>query len=292
MRVAVFGKKFNESFRSYCQTFISILEKWGCEVIIYQPFYRFLKKEIILPVNFSSTFLRSDDLTNVNMIFTIGGDGTFLEAATLVRNQNIPIAGINSGRLGFLADISKEDIEVAMSDIFQNRHQLRNLNLLEVNTGNRVFGDLNFALNELSISKRDSSSMITVHVYLNGEFLNSYWADGLIIATATGSTAYSLSVGGPILHPDSQNFVLSPIAPHNLTVRPLVIPNDMEITLRVDARGGKYLASIDSRSRVMDEQIVITIRKANFSIPMVVRTHHNYYDTLRNKLMWGADKRN
>jgi NAD+ kinase len=169
---------------------------------------------------------------------------------------------------------------------------LRKLNLLEINTKGDIFGELNFALNELAISKRDSSSMITIHAYLNGQFLNSYWADGLIVSTATGSTAYSLSVGGPILHPDSPNFVISPIAPHNLTVRPLVIPDDMEIQLKIDARGGKFLASLDSRSRVIDEQITISIRKAPFSIQIVLRNDQSYYDTLRNKLMWGVDKRN
>lgn len=291
MRVGIFGKKFHETFRIYCQDIFNILEGNNCEVYIYQPFYRYLKGEINMPKSVNS-FMRSEELANLDMLFSIGGDGTFLEAATFVKDLNIPIAGINSGRLGFLADISKEDLRASLEDIFNKKYRLRKLDLLEVQTPDNVFGNLNFALNELAISKRDSSSMITIHAYLNGEFLNSYWADGLIVATATGSTAYSLSAGGPILHPDSPNFVISPIAPHNLTVRPLVIPDDMEIVLKVDARGGKYLASLDSRSRVIDQQIAITIRKAKYSINVVVRNHQSYYDTLRNKLMWGADKRN
>ena len=292
MNIAIIGRKFNENFVEYCQELFNILEDAGCRVIIYQPFYRFLKTYIKLPDSYKNTFMRTDELLNQDLVLTIGGDGTFLEATTLVRDSNIPIAGINSGRLGFLADISKEDIKSALADIFDKNYKIRELNLLEISTEGDLFGDLNFALNELAISKRDSSSMITIHAYLNGEFLNSYWADGLIIATATGSTAYSLSTGGPILHPDSQNFVISPIAPHNLTVRPLVIPDSMDIKLKVDARGGKYLASLDSRGRVIDEQITISIKKASFSIRTLLRNHQSYYDTLRNKLMWGIDKRN
>lgn len=292
MKVAVFGKKFHEDFNIYCQKLINELLKANCQVITYQPFYRFLKDQIKLPSIYNQTFMRTDELVGCDLVLSIGGDGTFLEAATFVRDLNIPIAGINSGRLGFLADISKEEIIPAIQDILNLKYSLRTLNLLEINTKGDVFGEMNFALNELAISKRDSSSMITIHAYLNGQFLNSYWADGLIVSTATGSTAYSLSVGGPILHPDSSNFVISPIAPHNLTVRPLVIPDDMEIQLKIDARGGKFLASLDSRSRVIDEQITINIRKAPFSIQMVLRNDQSYYDTLRNKLMWGVDKRN
>ncbi|MCA1745505.1 MAG: hypothetical protein LC643_07370 [Bacteroidales bacterium] len=155
-----------------------------------------------------------------------------------------------------------------------------------------MFGDLDFALNELAVQKRDSASMITIHAYLNGDFLNSYWADGLIVSTPTGSTAYSLSVGGPIMHPASQNFIINPIAPHNLTVRPLVVPNNFELLLKMEARGGKFLASLDSRSCILDESVEIMVRKADFSVPVIERIGKTYYSTLRSKLMWGADKRN
>lgn len=239
-----------------------------------------------------TTFSGSHELSGVDLMLSIGGDGTFLEAVTLVRDSQIPIAGINSGRLGFLAAIAKEEIQEAVLDIVNGRYLVRELDLLEAQTEGNRFGKFNFALNELAIAKRDSSSMITIHTYIDGEFLNSYWADGLIVATATGSTAYSLSVGGPIMHPASSSFIVSPIAPHNLNVRPLVVPNHVSITLKVDARGGFYLASLDSRSEVLGEEITIQVRKADFKVCVVERFKTSFYSTLRNKLMWGADKRN
>jgi len=200
--------------------------------------------------------------------------------------------GINSGRLGFLADISKEKIECALKEILSENYRLRKLDLLEVSTNKGDFNSLNFALNELAITKIDTSAMITIHTYLNDEYVNSYWADGLIIATSTGSTAYSLSVGGPILHPQTSNFIITPIAPHNLTVRPMVVSNELEVMLKIEGRAGKYLASLDSRSRVLNDDVIIYVKKAGFKINVVELNNHSFYATLRNKLMWGVDKRN
>jgi NAD+ kinase len=292
VRIAVFGKQFGDGFYPCCTDLFSLLIKAGCELVVYQSFLEFLNQKMNFYPQISRTFCCSKELEGVELMLSIGGDGTFLEAVTLVRDSQIPIAGINSGRLGFLAAIAKEEIQEAVDDIVNGRYHVRELDLLEAQTTASRLGPFNFALNELAIAKRDSSSMITIHAYIDGEFLNTYWADGLIVATSTGSTAYSLSVGGPIMHPASGSFVISPIAPHNLNVRPLVVPNHVSITLKVDARGGFYLASLDSRSEVLDEDISIEIRKAEFKVCVVERNNSSFYATLRNKLMWGADKRN
>lgn len=291
VKVAVFGKRFEASFMPHCIDLFQFLDDNGCHVWIYAPFLDFLEQEMGFLPRLAGCYSDAAGLSGCELLLSIGGDGTILEAVTLVRDSGIPVAGINSGRLGFLADVSGEELIPAMTDILQKNYHIRELNLLQVETSGGDFGELNFALNELSIAKRDNSSMITVHAWLNGEFLSSYWSDGLIIATPTGSTAYSLSVGGPIMHPQAQSFVISPIAPHNLTVRPLVIPDHFEMELKVDARGGKFMASLDSRSRVMDQETIIKVRKAGFSVRMIVR-QPNFYCTLRKKLMWGADARN
>lgn len=292
MKIAFFGKRFGTDF------YDSFIELWEglksrqCKLTVYKPFYHFLKNEMGCDLLFDGFFEDTEGLQGTDLVLSIGGDGTFLESVTYVRGLCIPIAGVNSGRLGFLADISKDDISNMVEHISNGMYKSRQLDLLEISTPNHEFGTLNFAVNELAVTKRDNASMITVHVWLNDEFLNSYWADGLIIATSTGSTAYSLSVGGPIVHPNSPNFVISPIAPHNLTVRPFVIPNHTEIKLAVNARGGKFMASLDSRSVVLDEGCEIILKKADFCVNVLELESQNFYNTLRNKLMWGADKRN
>ncbi len=291
MKVAVFGKQFGEVFNDSCLRIFQFFKANDIQIVIYKPFYKFLKRINIKP-EFAEFFIDSDGLKGVDFVFSIGGDGTFLETVTFVKNSGIPIVGINSGRLGFLADISKEEIENALNEIIAGRYKIRKLNLLKAYTGDGEFGALDFALNELAITKIDSSSMITIHTYLNDIYVNSYWADGLIISTSTGSTAYSLSVGGPILHPETGSFIIAPIAPHNLTVRPMVVPNNLDVTLKIETRAGKYLASLDSRSQVFDENVVIHVKKASFQINIVELTDQSFYATLRNKLMWGVDKRN
>ena len=292
MKIAIFGKQFGEVFYEYSVKLFRFLEERHVDIIIYRPFYEFLEKEVRISPQVSGYFADNPGLAGVDLVFSIGGDGTFLEAVTYVKDSGIPIVGINRGRLGFLAVISKEEIENALEDIVEGRYKKKKLDLLTAYAGGKPLGSLNFALNELAITKIDSSAMITVHTYLDDVYMNSYWADGLIIATSTGSTAYSLSVGGPILHPETSNFVITPIAPHNLTVRPMVVPNDLEVRLNVEARAGKFLASLDSRSRIFDEHIEIKVRKADFQINVVDLTDQSFYATLRNKLMWGVDKRN
>lgn len=292
MRVAVYGKQFGEGFFSYCSILLKHLNDAGAELFIHRSFYDFLVAQVGLKPGCCELFSDFHDLPDCDLLFSIGGDGTFLDAVTMVRHRHIPIVGVNSGRLGFLADISKDELPVAVAEIMEGRYLVRELDLLKLETSVPCFGDLDFALNELAVQKRDSSSMITIHAYLNQEFLNSYWADGLIVSTATGSTAYSLSVGGPIMHPASRSFIINPIAPHNLTVRPLVVPSDFELLLKVEARGGKFLASLDSRSCILDEGLELKVSKADFSVPVIERAGKSFYTTLRSKLMWGADKRN
>ncbi|MCU4177538.1 NAD kinase [Carboxylicivirga sp. N1Y90] len=292
MKIAVFGKKIDKLFFTSCKTLFKVLKNNGVEVIIYRPFYEFLLSTVKMKPEVDGFFDDDNPLPKVDLLFSIGGDGTFLHAVTYVHDSGIPIVGINSGRLGFLADISQQEMEVVLADVFNGSYKVQQLDLISLETDVDLFGKKNYALNELAITKRDSSSMITIHTYINNEFVNSYWADGLIIATTTGSTAYSLSVGGPIMHPDSHNFIITPIAPHNLTVRPMVVPNNVEITLKVEGRDSKFLASLDSRSEILDETVHLKVKKADFTINVIKLKGHSFFTTLRNKLMWGIDKRN
>lgn len=289
----VFGKNFTESFTEHLQTILDKLSGYDFRVYIYKPFYQFMKS-----VNMSDSgnvllFSSTRDLPDkAEFMLSIGGDGTFLEAVTYVRDKGIPVAGINAGRLGFLADIAQEEISLALDQIIAGSFNLEERTLLELTSGSDLFGEFNFALNEVTVHKRDDSSMIQLHASLDGEYLNTYWADGLIVSTPTGSTAYSLSVGGPLVVPGSSDLIIAPIAPHNLTVRPIVYPDEMELTLRMEGRSGKVLVSLDSRSVVVEAGLELTIRKAPFKVVTLRLKDHSFYYTLRNKLMWGADKRN
>ena len=227
----------------------------------------------------------------MDFIISVGGDGTFLDTLSLVRDSKIPVIGINFGKLGFLASISQENIYEAVDSLYKGNYTIEERTLLQLNPEDQLFGDFNFALNDISIQKK-GSEMITVHVYIDEEYLNTYWADGLIVATPTGSTAYSLSVGGPIVMPESNDFIISPISPHNLTVRPIVVPDKGKITLIPAGRCSRYLISMDHYSKIVDKSYTFQIEKAKFPIRVLRLKASNYYSTLRNKLMWGMDKRN
>jgi len=293
MRAAVFGKNFNEDFKTSLSLFFEILKQHQTELMIYEPYFQFIQKNCThIPVansTFDSPFTK-ENLPDI--VFSIGGDGTFLDAASYVRDKEIPIVGINSGRLGFLANISKKEIPLALKAVFENNYYIEERTLLEVNTEENYFKDFNFALNEVTVLKRDSGSMITIKVFVNGEYLNTYWADGLILATPTGSTAYSLSLGGPIVVPGSSNFIITPIAPHNLTVRPIVLPDNYNITIKVTGRTETYLLSIDSQSVVVEKNTEIIVKTANFKIKTVRIEGNTFFNNIRDKLMWGFDKRN
>jgi NAD+ kinase len=225
-------------------------------------------------------------------MLSIGGDGTFLETVSFVRDSTIPILGINTGRLGFLANVAKTEISEAIDSLARKKFTVEKRALLSVTKPENLFGEVNYGLNEITILKKDSSAMVTIHTYINGDYLNSYFADGLIVATPTGSTAYSLSCGGPLVMPGSQNFVITPIAPHNLNVRPLVISDNNIITLKVEGRSPNYLVSLDSRSETIDDSTELTLKKADFYIHLIKLENQHFFNTIRNKLLWGLDKRN
>ena len=292
MKIAIFGKQFGKHFNDKCAFLFKTLELSNVEISVFRPFFDFLTKEANITVKANSLFDHYNNLPDSDLFFSIGGDGTFLEAVTYVRERNIPITGINTGRLGFLANNSMEELSEAINEILNKKYFTRTVELLRFDSKPEVFGNMNFALNELAIHKCDSSSMITIHTFIDDNFLNTYWGDGLIIATPTGSTAYSLSVGGPILHPSCHEFIISPIAPHNLSVRPLVVPNDAKITLKVESRKDQFMASLDLRSQILNNGTDIQVKKADFTVLVAERMKYDFYSTLRSKLMWGADIRN
>ncbi len=292
--IAIFGLTVDPAFSSDMNRFFSLLEQRGVKSYIYKPFYDLiLSDDRINPDMVAGVFTTGSDLPeSVQYLFSIGGDGTFLKSILTLRYRSIPVIGINSGRLGFLSAISREDMEWAIDDVLNKEYVTEERTLLEVGCSSDLFGDFNYVMNEITVTKMDSSSMINVHMYLNERYVTTYWADGLIISTPTGSTAYSLSVGGPILTPDSADIVITPIAPHNLTMRPIVIPDHNRLTLRVEGRGQQFLASLDSRSKALNFPGEIHIRKADFRVKTIKLREHDFFNTLRNKLMWGTDRRN
>ncbi|NQU51896.1 MAG: NAD kinase [Bacteroidetes bacterium] len=293
MKVAVFGTIVSDDFVPVLQEFFQFLKTNKVEVQLSKSFYSHLVEELNTTPYYTSLFHSFVDFDEKNeFIFSIGGDGTFLHSVLNIRNFDIPVIGVNSGRLGFLADISADQISDALSNIFNNRYSIIERSLLQVEFEGRKNIDFNYALNEMAVLKTDTSSMINVLTYVNNELLNNYWADGLIIATPTGSTAYSLSVGGPILTPDSENFVITPLAPHNLTIRPIVVPDKSEITLKVEGRGTHYLTALDFRSEAVELSTIIKVKKADFMLKTLQLPDQPFFNTLRNKLMWGMDRRN
>ena len=291
MKIAIYARNTNDNVSEHIQLLFDKLNEYKVEILFYEPFYNFIKTKLAVAGNVKTFTSHSDLEGNVNYLLSLGGDGTLLETLTFVRDSEIPVLGINTGRLGFLANVAKGEINDALDALIHNKFAVEKRTLLHVSNPKNLFGEVNYGLNELTILKKDSSSMITIHTYINGNFLNSYFADGLIIATPTGSTAYSLSCGGPLVMPGSQNFVITPIAPHNLNVRPLVISDNNIITLKVDGRSPNYLLSLDSRSAVIDSSVELTLQKAEFYLHLIQLENQNFYSTIRNKLLWGLDKR-
>ncbi len=293
MKVAVFGTSVPVSFIPVLNEFFQFLKSNKIEVQLFKPFYSFLVDEINTTPYYSTFFYSYSDFDETNdFIFSVGGDGTFLHSVLNIRNFDIPVVGVNSGRLGFLADISAEHIHDALTNIFNRNYITVERSMLQVDFVGSQNLDFNFALNEITVSKTDTSSMINISAYIGNELLNNYWADGLIVATPTGSTAYSLSVGGPIITPDSANFVITPLAPHNLTIRPIVVPDNSEITLKVEGRGTHFLSSLDFRSVTVELATIIKVRKAQFKLKTLQLPDQAFFNTIRNKLMWGIDRRN
>ncbi len=293
MKVGIYGQTKIKATKKYITILVDILKRNNTTIVFEEKFYEYYKKSNP-DVDFE-TFQDYRDLdSSFDIFFSVGGDGTFLRSITFIRDLNIPIIGINTGRLGFLATVQKEQIEEAITQINNKEFILKNRSLLcvETDTPNESLKELNFALNEIAINRKNTASMITVETLLDGEYLNTYWSDGLIISTPTGSTGYSLSCGGPIISPTSKNIVLTPIAPHSLSVRPFVIPDEIIIELHIGSRTKEALLTLDSRITTIPNSSKITIRKCNFTIKTIHLNQQTFIKTLREKLLWGEDKRN
>ena len=289
MKFALFGNTYQAKKSAHVIRLLSILKQYNAVVYINREFYHFLVDEQNMDIQAAGVFDGND--FEADMVLCMGGDGTFLKAASQVGNKNIPILGINTGRLGFLADVSPEEMEDTFKDIYNHNYKVEDRSVLQVISNGQSLKGYPCGLNEIAVLKRDSSSMITIHTSINGAYLTTYQADGLVIATPTGSTAYSLSIGGPVIVPHSNTIAITPVAPHSLNVRPIVINDDWEITLDVESRSHNFLIAIDGRSETFREGTRLTIRKADYNIKVVKRTNHVFFHTLRDKMMWGADGR-
>ena len=293
MKVAIFGQYYQNDTRPIIKDIFVFFNRSNVELVIEEKFLEILYKEDIVAKKYN-TFASHKDLdSSFDILISIGGDGTILRAATFIRDSGIPILGVNAGRLGFLAKVQKENIEAFLQIVLEKKYTISERTLLSMDCSpNCSEININFAMNEVSVSRKDTTSMITIETYLNGEYLNSYWADGLIISTPTGSTGYSMSCGGPILTPEVKALVITPIAPHNLNARPLVVPDDTEIKLKISGREEQYLVSLDSRITSINNNSELVIKKTSFKINMVEILEETFLKTLRNKLLWGEDKRN
>jgi NAD+ kinase len=292
MKAAIYSRVMEDEQRKDIQLFFDELAKQEIKSVIFKPFFEEIKNKINLPAD-TSAFSLSEDLTDeIEFIVSLGGDGTLLDTITLVRDKKISIMGINFGRLGFLASIGREEVQKAVKAMSQRTYVVDKRTLIHLDASIPMFGNVPYALNDFSIHKRDVAAMIKIHTYLNGEFLNTYWADGLIVATPTGSTGYSLSCNGPVVFPDSGSFVITPVAPHNLNVRPIIVPDNNIISFEIESRSDQIICALDSRREVVSKDVQLAIKKESFDINLVRLSENNFLQTLRNKLTWGLDKRN
>lgn len=292
MKLAVFGKEYNEAKKEIFENFFRFVQHQNeIDFIVYAPYLQKIKDKVVGLEN-AATFESYEELTDVDFVCSLGGDGTILESLLLIKDLEIPVVGINTGRLGFLASIASNDTVNSIESLLNKEFYIDQRTMLRLVTKENLFGETNFALNELTIHKKDSSSMIIVHAYINDEYFTSYWADGLIVSTPTGSTGYSLSCNGPIVMPNSGVFIITPIAPHNLNVRPLIIPDTKRIKLVMEGRGNEFMVSLDSRNTSVNEMTELIIEKENFKAHIVRIQGQSFASTLRNKLYWGHDIRN
>lgn len=292
MKVAIYSRVLETHQQKDVQLFFDELEHEGIVPVVHAAFLEEMRGQVTLPPN-TLQFAASEDLSDdIDFFVSLGGDGTLLDAATLVRNKNIPVVGINFGRLGFLASIGRDEMKDAIRSLARRSFLIDKRTLVHLDANLPLFGDIPYALNEFAIHKQDIAPMIKISTYLNGELLNNYWADGLILSTPTGSTGYSLSCGGPVVFPDACSFVLTPIAPHNLNVRPIVVPDNTIISFEVESRSPNIICALDSRREIVDKSVLLAVRKESFMLNLVRLNENNFLQTLRNKLSWGLDKRN
>ena len=294
MKIGIYGQFYHKNSETHIQAILNVLQNKGVEIVVEKNFLALMRENQSFHTDLSNmaSFTKLD--RSYDLFFSIGGDGTILKSITFVRDLDIPIVGINTGRLGFLATIQKQDITSSITEILDGNYYLSERSLLSIETSptNREITPLNFALNEVAVNRKNTTSMIKVETTINSEYLTSYWSDGLIISTPTGSTGYSLSCGGPVIEPSNESIILTPIAPHNLNVRPLVVPDNSVVTLKVSGREDTHLLSLDSRILTLENETVITIKKAPFTIKFVQPIEESFIKTLRKKLLWGEDKRN
>jgi NAD+ kinase len=292
MRIAIYSRGIENNQQQDIHLLLDELAKRGVEPVFYQDFFNQFYSAIDIKAKYS-TFNSYEDLDeSIACIMSLGGDGTLLDTVTLVRDKGTPVVGINYGRLGFLANIGKEELHSAIEALVNHTFVLDKRTLIHLDANIPLFGEVPYALNEFSLHKKDSSPMIKIHTYLNGEFLNTYWADGLIVATPTGSTGYSLSCNGPVVFPDSGSFVITPVSPHNLNIRPIVVPDNNIISFEVEGRTDGFLCTLDSRREIVTKEVQLAVKKEKFGINLIRLNENNFLQTLRNKLSWGLDKRN
>ena len=292
MKAAIYSRGIETGQQTDLQFFFDELEKLKIEPVIFLHLFEQLKEAIRLPSS-TTTFSLSEYLTeDIECIISLGGDGTLLDTVTLVRDKNIPIMGINFGRLGFLASIGRDEMKMALKAIAKRTYIVDKRTMIHLDASIPLFGNIPYGLNEFSIHKRDIASMIKIHTYLNGELLNTYWADGLIVATPTGSTGYSLSCNGPIIFPDSSNFVITPVAPHKLNVRSIIVPDDTIISFEIESRSEEIICAIDSRRELVNKNVQLAVKKESFLLSLMRLSENSFLQTLHNKMTWGLDKRN
>jgi NAD+ kinase len=293
MQVVIYSKTLHLEDVPYVQTLFDTLHAEGINTYVFAPYLEQIRKHVVFKRDVGIFEGYLDFQTHAfDFVFTLGGDGTILDATTVVRDSRVPIIGINLGRLGFLASIGKQRIAEAIQALIHGHYTIEQRKMLYLESNMPIFGDTRFALNDCTLLKRDTSSMITIHTYINGAYINSYWADGLIVATPTGSTGYSLSCGGPIVFPDSGNFVITPVAPHNLNVRPLVVSDTSVISFEIEGRAENFLCTLDSRFESITAEYQLAVRNNDFGIQLVQLHSESFLKTMREKLAWGLDARN
>jgi NAD+ kinase len=291
MRIAIHGRKIDSKSEHYVKQLMDCLRAKESEIVISTPFMKNLREQEF-ELEGVETFEDNSELVETDFVFSVGGDGTLLETVAYVGHLQLPIVAVNTGRLGFLATISKEMIPQAVEALYSNEFSFELRTLIRVDSDRNIFNGKNFGLNDFTILKKDTSAMITVHAYIDGEYLNSYWADGLIVSTPTGSTGYSLSCGGPVVLPQSNNFIITPVSPHNLTVRPMVVSDKSVISFEIEGRSKNFLVSLDTRSYTVDASVQMAVSRESFQAKLVKLDGYNFLDTLRMKLNWGYDARN
>lgn len=292
MRIAIYSRGIEHNQQKDIELLVSELVKHGAEPVFYQDFFNKVYSSVHIEGDYS-TFNSSADMdTSIDCLISLGGDGTLLDTVTLVKDTGIPVLGVNYGRLGFLANIGKDEISLAIEALVERKYVLDKRTLLHLDADVPLFDDVSYALNEFTLHKSDTSPMIKIHTYLNGEFLNTYWADGLIVSTPTGSTGYSLSCNGPVVFPDSASFVITPVSPHNLNIRPIVVPDNTIVSFEVEGRTDNFICSMDSRRELVPKEIQLAVKKESFGLNLIRLNENNFLQTLRNKLSWGLDKRN